>query len=271
MVIVWILAGILMLILAIVLLLLLLMALPLGYSLSASWINGQGSLDWQLTYAWFIRLDRFIIKQLEKQKQTSSGSTAKKKKKRPLKAEATKEGVSENPETRKHKELTPPRPQEDHEKGTLEQAAPEPPEIISATTETPSDTSTMSPDGELKGEQGSSSSSKDMPLLMWQKRQWIWRWFTRFWGTLHLSPLCIYARVGLGDPYDTSDLVRRLVVCNAILPRGLQIEVEPEYLDHAFDGKVSLSGWLSLLHILVLGLLCYLDPQTKQLLALYKS
>ncbi|MCL2548406.1 MAG: hypothetical protein FWE76_04490 [Symbiobacteriaceae bacterium] len=273
-----ILGWILLVLLGLLMVLLLLLALPFRYAVAASWKDGNGTFDWQLTWAGFIPLDKILAKRLRGQ--SKSGKLKESKETGKGKDAAKTSAVvrsSEDPVREAEKSEY---PYGSRVVDTSKTTAGEPPRESTAKS-TGGKTESVKkaakagkvtdPDpASVEDEEEQGPSWKESARLLWQLRHWLISWFRRLWDTLHLAPLRLCGVCGLWDPFVTSELFRRVFVIKPFLPAGIALDLEPHYQQEVLELELSLAGWLSPLQLLWLLLKLYFDDTTKQLIRLYR-
>ena len=227
--------------------LLIILALPIHYGISASYHQGDASLNWNLSWGG-IPLDRFIKGRVKASPPQG---------KAPAPRAHVSRGNRESKETTIREKMPSP--------ATPPQRVPKPPAPVSSVAAH----KPAIPDAKENVAEQAEPTLQEKAGIIWQKRQWLLAWLQRFWGTLHLTPLYLGGEFGLADPFQTSQFYRYIILLNTFVPRGLNINLQPVYQESVISLNLRLKGWASPLQILLLALLLLLDPQTRMLIKLF--
>ena len=278
-------------------LVLVLLALPIHYSAQASYIQRNFGWDWQLRWGWIIHVDRFVKKKSKDDTATSAN------------AKFRAQSAMEQPKVKRQTESPSPQPpsaeraqrSKEADTGPLSVQAPEQakPSVTAARKANTSVQQDSIPAAPASGNDASSSdaqgSSKDDDAIiaensemgstwqdrlssgyetardLWSYRQWAVAWCTRFLHELHLSPLAVQGKIGVGDPYLTAQAFGCIVLLQTFHPRVLSLSIQPSFLEVATDVDVRISGWMSPLLVLVQVVLLLFDPKARTLYRKVKS
>lgn len=262
---------------------LIILALPFHYSLRASWLSQQGTLEWSLRWAWFLSLDKIIKRMMAKPEAEKA---------EPVGEERSAKGAKQKPRPEKGSGDSASRPKA---AGSVKSKA-EP--VVEAKTSTlkktrasePEDAVALDPSAKVGrvSQEGTGASSEAKAAVseaesghgrsVWQRFQtaqaalaelwafqpWLSRWLGRFWHLFHFTPLRCWLAAGWGDPYQTFEAFRLVYALRPFLPKGLNLVTEPDFLQLRLDVELEFSGWFSPLQAIFTVLRLLIDPTTRR-------